>query len=90
MARTNYAYCFGDSQIGQNNMVLDVDVTRGAFQRGMYFGLNAITDGAANTIMFGEIATVETRSLNRNSKPRYYREGCKIQGRAIYTLGSSS
>ncbi len=67
-------------------LCLDVDVTRNAFQRGMYFGLQSITDGAANTIMFGEIATVETRSLNRAENQGITETDAKVQGRAIYTL----
>ncbi len=47
MARTNYGFCLGDGQVGQTSQTLDVDVTRNAFQRGMYHGLQAITDGAA-------------------------------------------
>ncbi len=86
MARTNYAFCMGDNQIGQNRMTFDVDVTRNAFQRGMYFGLQSITDGAANTIMFGEIATVETKSLNRTQGAGVTEKDAKVQGRAIYTL----
>jgi prepilin-type N-terminal cleavage/methylation domain-containing protein len=86
MARTNYAMCMGDGQIGTNANVLDVDVTRGCFQKGMFHKLAAVTDGPANTIMFGEIATPETRSLNNNENQGVTETDAKVQGRAIYTL----
>ncbi len=52
----------------------------------MYFGLQAITDGAANTIMFGEIATVETKSLNRIQNQGINERDAKVQGRTNYSL----
>ena len=90
MARTNYAFCFGDGQVGQNARVLDVDVVRNCFQRGMYFGLMSVTDGAANTVMFGEIATVETRSLNRQSNAGITERDARVQGRANYDLAEQA
>ncbi len=88
MARTNYAFCMGDNQFGQGNrnLSLDVDTTRNAFQRGYTFGLMSITDGAANTVMFGEIATVDTRSLNRAENQGITEVDAKVQGRAVYSL----
>ena len=57
LARISYAFNLGDSQVGQNRISIDQITTRGAFMRGRQLTLSDITDGEANTIMFGEIAT---------------------------------
>ncbi len=87
MARTNYAFCLGDNQFGQGtrNLSLDVDTTRNAFQRGYTFGLMAITDGAANTVMFGEIATPETVVLGQTGGAGVTEIDAKTQGRANFS-----
>ncbi len=78
MARTNYAFCFGDGQIGQNNMVLDVDVTRNAFQRGMYFGLQQLPTVRRTPLCLVRlrlsklVRSIANRTLeSSNEMPRY-------------------
>jgi type II secretory pathway pseudopilin PulG len=67
LARTNYAFCFGDAIRGVNTIeyekdavsINDVSHSRGAFCLGLQYPLAAILDGTSNTIAFGEIATPE-------------------------------
>ena len=56
LGRTNYAFCMGDGQVGQNAAYFDTITVRGAFQRSQPFPLAAVTDGTSQTIMFGEIS----------------------------------
>jgi prepilin-type N-terminal cleavage/methylation domain-containing protein len=85
LARTNYAFCLGDGQIGINGDDPIEDQTRGAFQRNRYFTLSDINDGASNTIMFGEIATPESSSFT-NQGHWVSETDAKVQGRSIYEL----
>jgi prepilin-type N-terminal cleavage/methylation domain-containing protein len=89
IARTNYAFCMGDGQIGINGGDPVVDVTRGAFQQNLYHTMAAITDGAANTVMFGEIATPESSSFTAQGQGVTEKDA-KVQGRAIYELAQQS
>ena len=61
MGRTNYAFCFGDSQRG---VELEEWATIGATTRGMFqqrWGRHLVdcTDGTSNTISLGEIGTAQ-------------------------------
>jgi hypothetical protein len=85
MARSNYAFCLGDGQIGMNSGDPVVDQTRGAFQNNIYHTIAAITDGAANTVMFGEISTPESSSFTAENQGVTEKDA-KVQGRGIYEL----
>jgi hypothetical protein len=53
VGNTNYVWCFGDHQVQR-----DTWLGRGAFimwnEKGMYGGLNNLTDGTSNTIVYSE------------------------------------
>ena len=66
LARTNYAFCLGDSEAGASSYSISVSHTRGVFENGIQHTLAAVTDGTSNTIMFGEIATSPTLSVGVN------------------------
>lgn len=87
VARTNYAFCLGDTQVGINGGDSAVDHTHGAFQRNFNKTMANITDGAANTIALGEIATPATKSLATQGQG-VTEKNAKTQGRAIYELPS--
>jgi prepilin-type N-terminal cleavage/methylation domain-containing protein len=55
--RTNYAFCYGDNQIGIEDHDINNDHTRGMFCIGQQFNMAQCIDGGSNTIMFGEIST---------------------------------
>jgi len=82
-ARTNYAFCMADVASGNDMDSRDVDCSRGAFPRGFGLPMASITDGTSNTIMFGEIATVDTTNTNGGTLV-----SPKVQGRAIQMANS--
>jgi prepilin-type N-terminal cleavage/methylation domain-containing protein len=57
-ARTNYAFNLGDGIVGADSADVDQDTTRGPFPSAFQLSLASVTDGTSNTIMFGEISTV--------------------------------
>lgn len=59
MGRTNYAFCYGDSQRGIDLAEWETlgTTTRGMFQQRWGRMLSDCTDGTSNTISFGEIGT---------------------------------
>jgi len=61
MGRTNYAFCFGDSQRGADLAEWETTgtTTRGMFQQRWGRTLADCTDGTSNTISFGEIGTAQ-------------------------------
>jgi prepilin-type N-terminal cleavage/methylation domain-containing protein len=82
-ARTNYAFNMGDGIVGIMSTNLDQDNTRGPFPRAFQLTLASVTDGTSNTIMFGEISTVNggtASSIGGNGSPA---QNPQIQGRAI-------
>ncbi len=85
-ARVNYAFSFADMQVGQNSVALDVVHVRGGFQRQYYFGMENIIDGYSGSIMFGEISTPETRSLNEVQNAGVKGIDVRVQGRVNYEL----
>jgi prepilin-type N-terminal cleavage/methylation domain-containing protein len=60
LARTNYAFCLGDSEAGASSYSINFPHTRGAFENGIQHTLAGVTDGSSSTIMFGEIPTSPT------------------------------
>lgn len=85
LASSNYAFCLGDGQIGVNGVDLVESQTRGAFQRNHNYSLSDISDGLANTIAFGEIASPETTSIGIKDKGTMEKDA-KVQGKAVYEL----
>lgn len=85
-ARTNYVFNLADSQWGQMSTASDQDTTRGPFGRGFQYTLAAVADGTSNTIMFGEISTVDSGFQQRGQQAI----SPKIQGRAIGNVGRES
>lgn len=85
VARTDYGFCLGDGQIGIHSGDLAEVTTRGAFQWNQNHPLAAITDGAANTVAFGEIATPDRASFTAENKGALEKDA-RVQGRAIYEL----
>ncbi|MCY2975465.1 MAG: DUF1559 domain-containing protein [Planctomycetota bacterium] len=85
VARTNYVFSLGDSIVGVNDPFLDADTTRGAFPRGFQLTLASVTDGTSNTLMFGEVSTVNGGSslLTNNGVAAV---NPQIQGRAIMSV----
>ena len=55
--RLNYVFCVGDGDRGCGSLGQNTDTSRGAFEKGSQKTLAAITDGTANSIMFGEVAS---------------------------------
>lgn len=78
LARSNYAFCFGDSLRGANSTSTTQIHTRGGFSLGMQFPLADILDGTANTIMMGEIATPE--KAGSDTVKRMFQQ--RVQGHA--------
>lgn len=89
IARTNYAFCMGDGQVGTMSGDPVVDTTRGAFNLNLYHSMASITDGAANTIMFGEVATPESSSFTVQGQGIQEKDA-KVQGRAVYELAAQA
>jgi len=58
-ARTNYVFCLGDGVVGVDNPARELVTVRGAFPRVIQLTLSAISDGTSNTVMFGEIPTID-------------------------------
>jgi len=89
VARTNYVFSMGDGIVGVTDPFLDANTTRGPFPRGFQLTLASVTDGTSNTIMFGEISTVNGGSslLDNNGVPA---QNPQIQGRAIIGLGNET
>ena len=82
-ARTNYVFNLGDSIVGLMSADLNNDSTRGPFPRGFQLSLASVTDGTSNTIMFGEISTINggvAAQVNNNGAPAI---NPQIQGRAV-------
>jgi prepilin-type N-terminal cleavage/methylation domain-containing protein len=69
LGRTNYAFCFGDGQIGCESTSQTQEHVRGMFALAMQYPLAAATDGTSNTIMFGEIATPTGANNNAAGSP---------------------
>ncbi len=88
LARTNYAFNCGDGIVGAAELGLDQDTTRGPFPRAFQLTLAAVTDGTSNTIMFGEVSTINggvaAATANNNGSPAI---NPQIQGRAIMGIG---
>jgi hypothetical protein len=88
LARTNYAFNLGDSQVGTNQANIDQDTTRGPFPRAFQLSLASVTDGTSNTIMFGEVSTVNggtaAGAAGNAGSPAI---NPQIQGRAINGIG---
>ncbi len=78
LARTNYAFCLGDSEAGSSSYSISVSHTRGVFENGIQHTLASVTDGTSNTIMFGEIATSPTLGVGV-TQPQTLRTP-KVQG----------
>ncbi len=84
LARTNYVFNMGDGIIGAQEGNLDNDTTRGPFPRGFQLTLASVTDGTSNTIMFGEVSTINggvAASAGANTGSPAINP--QIQGRAI-------
>jgi prepilin-type N-terminal cleavage/methylation domain-containing protein len=81
LGRTNYAFCFGDGQVGVDIANTQQEHVRGMFGMGIPYTLAAATDGTSNTIMFGEIATPQGGSLMPagGTAPAQLRDA-KVQG----------
>ncbi len=89
-ARTNYVFNLGDGICGVQDMNVDSDTTRGPFPRGFQLTLASVTDGTSNTIMFGEVSTVNggtAAATGNNGSPA---TNPQIQGRAIIGIGNES
>jgi len=80
LARTNYAFNMGDGIIGGDEQTREADCVRGPFPRGFALPLASITDGTSNTIMFGEISTVDTTNVVWNTGGQTL-VNPKVQGR---------
>jgi len=90
LARTNYVFNMGDGIVGCAEPGLDQDTTRGPFPRGFQLTLASVTDGTSNTIMFGEISTVNggiSISAGGNGTSAI---NPQIQGRAIMLPGNET
>jgi len=88
LARTNYAFNLGDSIVGINEPNVDQETTRGPFPRAFQLSLASVTDGTSNTIMFGEVSTVNggtaAGAAGVTGSPAI---NPQIQGRAINGIG---
>ena len=83
IGRTNYVFNLGDGIVGVMSANLDHDNTRGSFPRAFQLLLASVTDGTSNTIMFGEISTINggtATSVGGNGSPAI---NPQVQGRAI-------
>jgi prepilin-type N-terminal cleavage/methylation domain-containing protein len=69
MGRTNFAFCMGDSQNGIELPYSEVPdrSVRGMFQQRYAMRMTDCSDGASNTIAFGEIATPQSHHMNERS-----------------------
>jgi prepilin-type N-terminal cleavage/methylation domain-containing protein len=88
--RTNYVFNLGDGIVGVQIANLDQLNTRGPFPRSFQLPLSAVTDGTSNTIMFGEISTINggvAAGPNNNGSPAI---NPQIQGRAIIGVGNET
>jgi prepilin-type N-terminal cleavage/methylation domain-containing protein len=82
VARTNYVFNMGDGITGTNATGQDQDTTRGPFPRAFQLTLASVTDGTSNTIMFGEVSTINGgNSLAATGQVTAVNP--QIQGRAI-------
>jgi prepilin-type N-terminal cleavage/methylation domain-containing protein len=57
IGRTNYGFCFGDSQRGIDSTSVNEDHVRGMFCMAIPYSFTAASDGLSHTLMFAEIAT---------------------------------
>jgi prepilin-type N-terminal cleavage/methylation domain-containing protein len=87
VARTNYAFCLGDGITGVGSADLNQDTVRGAFARGFQMSLASVTDGTSNTVMFGEIASVNG-NIPGNPGPGFTAINPRVQGHAIMDAAS--
>jgi hypothetical protein len=90
VARINYVFNLGDGIVGTNLTDQNQDTTRGPFPRGFQLTLASVTDGTSNTVMFGEISTVNggvAAQTNNNGAPAI---NPQIQGRAIIGIGNET
>ncbi len=86
LGRLNYAFCLGDTLRGINNADLNQDHSRGMFARGPQQQILAgCTDGTSNTIMFGEIGTPATATINDIATAK----DVKVQGHSIKSVPMS-
>ena len=76
--RTNYVFNMGDSEAGGGQFSISQSHSRGPFERGFQHSLAAITDGTANTIMFGEISSPPSLNVGALSA-----RTPKVQGFAV-------
>jgi len=81
--RTNYVFNMGDSIVGNMEQGLDQDTTRGPFPRGFQLTLASVTDGTSNTIMFGEVSTINGGAAASPQNNGAAAINPQIQGRAI-------
>ncbi len=89
-ARINYVFNLGDGIVGTQNANQDQDNTRGPFPRGFQLALASVTDGTSNTIMFGEVSTINggiAAATSNNGSPAI---NPQIQGRAIMGIGNET
>jgi len=82
-ARTNYVFNLGDGIVGVNDANINNDTTRGPFPRGFQLPLAAVTDGTSNTIMFGEVSTLNGGTAASPDNNGAAAVNPQIQGRAI-------
>ncbi len=54
LARTNYAFCLGDSEAGASSYSINIPHTRGAFENGIQHAFTSISDGTSSTIMLAK------------------------------------
>jgi prepilin-type N-terminal cleavage/methylation domain-containing protein len=83
VARTNYVFNLGDGIVGVMDSSIDNDTTRGPFPRGFQLTLASVTDGTSNTIMFGEVSTVNGGTAASPANQGSPAVNPQIQGRAI-------
>lgn len=83
VGRLNYAFCVGDSDRGMADHSISQPHTRGAFERGIQHTLASVTDGTANTIMFGEIGTPPSLDVNVVNGNGIAVKDPKVQGTVI-------
>jgi len=87
VARTNYLFNMGDGIIGTSIDDLNQDTTRGPFPRGFQLTLASVTDGTSNTIMFGEVSTINGGNSIAATTSVAARDP-QVQGRAIMLPGA--
>jgi len=87
VARTNYVFNMGDGIVGLSSGDLNQDTTRGPFPRAFQLTLASVTDGTSNTVMFGEVSTVNGGSSTAATTSVAARDP-QVQGRGIMLPGA--